>query len=431
MVGSLGTAEMSGVSVANQLFFVFNLALFGMVSGAGIFGAQYAGNKDIEGIRNAFRLKVILGIVLTFMFCWAFAVENELLIGLYLKGDGDPSLAADTLFYAKKYMIIMLLGLYPYAVSQSYSATLRELGQTKVPMYASFAAVGFNAVFDFILIFGKFGAPRLGVAGAAIATVGARFLEMIILIAWTAKHRNEGLYSFINKAFKSLKVPKTLFKGVIEKGTPLMLNELLWALGIARLSQLYSLRGMDIVPAQSISTTFFNLFAVIFISMGGAIGIIIGQKLGANETVGIMGVAKKLVALSFVLSIGTAILFIISAFFIPNLYNTTPEVKHLATLFMIIAASGMPGDSLCNGTYFIIRSGGKTFITFIMDSGFIWIVCVAIAAILINYTSLSIYFIYFVSQILNYIKGFIGVYLVKKKIWINNIIDDKEKVNEC
>ena len=426
MVGSVGTAEMSGVSVANQLLFVVNLAIFGMVSGAGIFGAQYAGNNDPKGLRNAFRIKLILGFVLTFAFCWVFAVNSKFFIGLFLTGDGDPQLVADTLYFAKRYIIIMLVGLYPYAFSQAYASTLRETGETKVPMIASFAAVLFNLVFDYVLIFGKFGAPKLGVDGAAIATVGARFLELIILIAWTNKHKTEGLFAFAKKAYKIWKIPKDLLKDVAIKGTPLMLNEFLWASGITRLAQLYSQRGIDVVPAQSISNTYFNLFSVIFISMGGAIGIIIGQKLGAGELDEVMGVSKKLVALSFILSIFTGLIFIGFSFVIPLLYNTTPEIRHLATIFMIIAATGMPGDALCNGTYFTIRSGGKTFITFLMDSGFVWIACVVTATLLIKFTSLNIFFVYFIIQILNYIKGLIGVILVKKKIWINNIIDDKE-----
>lgn len=424
MVGRVGTAEMSGVSVANQLLFVFNLALFGMVSGAGIFGAQYAGNNDAKGLRNTFRFKIVFSVLMTFLFCWLFATKNESLIGLYLTGDGSATLVADTMYFSKKYIIIMLAGLYPYAVSQAYASTLRETGQTKVPMVASFCAVGFNLVFDFLLIFGKLGLPRLGVAGAALATVGARVLELLILIFWTNKHKAEGLYAFIKGAWSSFKIPTDLLKNILVKGTPLMLNELLWAAGITRLNQLYSQRGIEVVPALSISTTFFNLFAVIFISMGAAIGIIIGQKLGADDTEEIMGDAKKLTALSFVLSIFTALIFIACSFVIPNLYDTTPEIRHMATLLMIIAASGMPGDALCNGTYFTIRSGGKTFITFLMDSGFVWAVCVLSATLLIKLTTLSIFVVYLINQLWNYLKGAIGIILVKKGIWINNIIEE-------
>ncbi|MBR5015856.1 MAG: polysaccharide biosynthesis C-terminal domain-containing protein, partial [Clostridia bacterium] len=199
MVGTLGTASMSGVSVANQFLFVYMLAIFGLVSGAGIFGAQYAGNNDPDGLRNAFRFKVAAGLLLTFLFCWLYAVQNEFLIGLYLKGDGDPALRAETLAVAKKYMLIMLVGLYPAAMTQAYASTLRETGQTKVPMAASMTGVLVNLIGDYVLIFGKFGAPRLEVAGAAIATVFARFVELAFLIIWTHTHTSSGLISFASK----------------------------------------------------------------------------------------------------------------------------------------------------------------------------------------------------------------------------------------
>ncbi|MBQ0014307.1 MAG: MATE family efflux transporter [Oscillospiraceae bacterium] len=424
MVGNLGTAQMSGVSVSNQLLFVFQLTVFGLVSGAGIFGAQYAGNKDVQGLRNTFKFKIIASLIFTFCFCWVYAVANEALIGLYLKGDGDPTLAVETVKNAKAYLIIMLVGLYPTAVSQAYASSLREVGQTKVPMYASLAAVVFNVVFDYILIYGKFGAPRLEVRGAAIATVLARFLELAILIIWSNRNKAKDLYAFIQGAWKPSKIPLELVKNIIIKGTPLMLNEALWSAGITRLAQCYSMRDLNVVPAMSISTTYFNLFSVLFVSMGVAIGIIIGQKLGANDTDDIMLVTWRLILFSLIMSLICAILFILCSLFIPNLYATTREVRHMATIFMIISASGMLGDSVCNSTYFTIRSGGNTLITFLMDSGFVWCVCVATATILINFTTLSVYLIYFIIQLCNYLKAAIGFTLVKKGIWINNIIQE-------
>ncbi len=422
MVGNLGTAQMSGVSVSNQLLFVFELSIFGLLSGAGIFGAQYAGNRNVEGVRYSFRFKLISSIFFTTLFALLFIFASETLVGLYLKGDGDPNLAIDTVRYSREYLTLMIIGLYPAAISMSYASTLRELGETKVPMYASLAAVVFNLIFDYILIYGKLGAPRLEVRGAAIATVAARFLELAILIVWTNFHKNDGLFSFLSSAFKSLYIPKSLVLNIIKKGTPLMLNETLWSAGITRLTQCYSMRDLSVVPAMSISSTYFNLFSVMFVSLGAAIGIIIGQKLGASETDDAMDTARKLIAFSFFITIGVSLLFIGCSFFIPSMYATTADVKRMATLFMIISATGMLGDSICNSTYFTIRSGGNTIITFVMDSGFVWCVNVVLATILINFTSLSVYMIYFIIQMCNYIKAGIGIYLVKQGKWIKNIV---------
>lgn len=424
MVGTLGTASMSGVSVANQFLFVYMLAVFGLVSGAGIFGAQYAGNNDPQGLRNTFRFKVIAGLLLTFFFCWFFAVANEELIGLYLKGDGDEALRAETLAIAKKYMLIMLVGLYPAAMTQAYSSTLRETGQTKVPMAASITGVAVNLIGDYVLIFGKFGAPRLEVAGAAVATVFARFVELAVLIIWTHTHTSEGLINFASGAYRSFKVPLSLVSNIIRKGTPLMLNEVIWAAGMTRLTQCYSLRGMDVVAAFSISQTFWGLFGTIFLSMGATVGIVIGQKLGAGDMKEVKYTAYKLVVLGFFISIATAVLYIITSQFVPELYSTTPEVKRIATRLMMIASIAMPADSICNSTYFAVRSGGKTIITFIMDAGFVWAALVTTASILVHFTALSVFWIYFVIQLLNYVKAAIGVYLTMEGKWINNLINE-------
>ncbi|MBR5977210.1 MAG: MATE family efflux transporter [Clostridia bacterium] len=424
MVGTLGTASMSGVSVANQFLFVYMLAIFGLVSGAGIFGAQYAGNNDPDGLRNAFRFKVAAGLLLTFLFCWLYAVQNEFLIGLYLKGDGDPALRAETLAVAKKYMLIMLVGLYPAAMTQAYASTLRETGQTKVPMAASMTGVLVNLIGDYVLIFGKFGAPRLEVAGAAIATVFARFVELAFLIIWTHTHTSSGLISFASKAYRSFKIPGTLIRGIIVKGTPLMLNEVIWAAGMTRLTQCYSHRGIDVVAAFSISQTFWGLFGTIFLSMGATVGIVVGQKLGAGDMKEVKYTAYKLVVLSLGMSIVTAVLYVIASLFVPELYSTTAEVKHIATRLMMIASIAMPADSICNSTYFTVRSGGKTIITFIMDAGFVWVFLVTTATLLVNFTALSVFWIYFVIQLLNYVKAAIGIYLTMEGKWINNLINE-------
>ena len=424
MVGTLGTASMSGVSVANQFLFVYMLAIFGLVSGAGIFGAQYAGNNDPDGLRNAFRFKVAAGLLLTFLFCWLYAVQNEFLIGLYLKGDGDPALRAETLAVAKKYMLIMLVGLYPAAMTQAYASTLRETGQTKVPMAASMTGVLVNLIGDYVLIFGKFGAPRLEVAGAAIATVFARFVELAFLIIWTHTHTSSGLISFASKAYRSFKIPVSLIKGIVLKGTPLMLNEVLWAAGMTRLTQCYSHRGIDVVAAFSISQTFWGLFGTIFLSMGATVGIVVGQKLGAGDMKEVKYTAYKLIVLSLGISIATAVMYVFASLFVPELYSTTTAVKHIATRLMMIAAISMPADSISNSTYFTVRSGGKTIITFIMDAGFVWVFLVTTATLLVNFTALSVFWIYFVIQLLNYVKAAIGIYLTMEGKWINNLINE-------
>ncbi len=420
MVGSIGTVEMNGVAVANQLFFVFNLCIFGLVSGAGIFGAQFFGKKDDDGVRHTFRFKLIFSTVFTIAGIGIFVFFGRDLISLYLKGEGSLQDAKASLEFAWEYLLIMLIGLLPYALVQCYASTLREGGKPLVPMYAGLIAVVVNLVGNYILIFGHFGAPKLGVVGAAIATIASRFVELFIVAFWTAKN-SDGL-PFIIGAFKSLHIPKELVFNIFKKGFPLMLNETLWAMGIAILNQSYSLKGLQVVSANQISQTFFNVFSTAFMAVGGAIGIILGQMLGAGDTKGAKDSSRKLIAFSVFVSVLVGSVYFVCAEFIPEIYNTTDEIRLLATRLMQITALAMPLDAFAHASYFTLRSGGQAFVTFLFDSCFVWLVPLPVVAVLCNFSSMSILPIYAIAQGLNLIKCLIGFIFVKKGVWIKNIV---------
>ncbi|MBQ6947587.1 MAG: MATE family efflux transporter, partial [Clostridia bacterium] len=336
MVGRVGTAEMTGVAVTNQLLFVFNLCIFGAISGAGIFGAQFFGKRDHEGVRHTFRFKMLFCVGLTMLCMLAFSLWGENLIGLYLRGEGSAEEIAATMHYAKEYLWIMLIGLLPYTIVQCYSGTLRETGQTVLPMVGGVAAVLVNLALNYILIFGHFGAPKLGVIGAAIATVTSRFVELVIVAVWTRLKAKD--HPFIIGAYRSLYVPLPLIRQIAVKGLPLMLNEVLWAAGIATLNQCYSIRGLDVVAANNISQTFWNVFSVAFMAVGVAIGIVVGQMLGAGETEEAKLAASRLITFSMIISALFGVAYAISAIWIPLAYNTTDQIRHIATRLMQITA---------------------------------------------------------------------------------------------
>ena len=231
MVGRIGTIEMSSVAIINQLLFVVNLCIFGGLSGAGIFATQYAGAKDDDGLRHCFRIKIIIGIIVLLFAGLILGFFPKQLIGLYLSEDTSAIDAAKTVSHGLNYIYIMLIGLIPFTVSQIYSSSLREVGETKLPMYASSAAIIVNLVFNYFLIFGTFGFPRLGVAGAAIATTLSRFVEMTIVIIST--HKRKGEFTFVKGLYRSVYIPMDLSKKVLIKGTPLLINECLWSMGMA------------------------------------------------------------------------------------------------------------------------------------------------------------------------------------------------------
>ena len=331
MVGRVGTEAMTGVSVTNQLIFVFNLCLFGAVSGVGIFGAQYYGKRDNEGLRNSLRFKLILCLLITVIGVGIFLLFGDSLITSFLKGETqtvDPVIAFKN---AKTYLLIMMIGFIPFALTQSYSSTLRETGETLLPMKAGIVAVLVNLSFNYILIFGvePLGIPRLGAAGAAIATVLSRYVEAAIVIVWTHTHKEKNPY--ITGLFRNFKMPASLAFDMLKKALPLTLNETLWASGVAILNQSYSVRGVDVVAANNINQTFWNLFAVVFLAMGNVIGIIIGNMLGAGRMNEVMDTDRKLIAFSLFISVVMCIVYASLSPVIPLLYNTSDNVRSIAS----------------------------------------------------------------------------------------------------
>ncbi len=421
MVGQLSTAEISAVTIANNnLIFIFNLCLFGGAAGAGIFTTQFHGSGDHTGVRHTFRFKMYVCALLAVLGSGIFYFCSDPLINLYLQGDGDPTLAADTLYYGRQYLFAMLPGLLPFALTNAYASTLRETGHPTVPMIAGAIATVVNLVLNYVLIFGYLGAPAMGVIGAAIATVISRYVEFFIVAGWT--HLNPKKNPFIKGAYRSLYIPGKLLRTVFVKGMLLLLNEGFWSLGMATLNQCYSTCGLDVVPALSISTTIYNLSAVVFRSLGNTVGIITGQMLGsgcAEEEV--RSSNRKLTALCIASGILFGGLTVALAKVFPMIYNTTDVVRLLATRFIIISAIAMPLQAYIFPVYFTLRAGGKALATFIFDSGAVWALNIPIAFVLSRYTGVNILLIYSFCHATDLIRCVIGNRMIKKGSWIQNL----------
>jgi len=426
MVGSIGTEEMSGVAVANQLMFVFNLTIFGALAGSGIFGAQYYGAGNTEGVRTCHRYSMYIGIGISALAIVLFLLKGQELISLFLSDENDPVRVQTTLDFGMRYLRIMLLGLIPFTVTQCYAGTLRETGETAFPMYAGIAAVAINVIFNYLLIFGKLGLPCLGVEGAAIATNISRYAEMLIIMVYTHTHTDK--YPFAKKLYSHLAIPAREFKSITLKSLPLLFNELLWSMGMTVLVQFYSQRGLDIVAAQNIESTVRNLFSISFLSLGSATAIIVGQTLGANKIREAVDQANKLTAFSVVISITFGLLLAACAGFIPKLYNTSDSIRALAAALLRGCAVIFPANGFCNASYFILRCGGKTGITFLFDSGFTWLIVVPVSYILIRFTNMNIIPLFIIVEGMEYVKCVIGYAMVKKGIWIHNIVDTETVV---
>lgn len=420
MVGQVGTEQMTGVAVVNQLLFVFNICIFGGVSGAGIFGAQFYGSGNEEGLRYVLRFKMIICCLISVVALTLLVLFPEFLINLFLTDTGEGDVQA-TLMYGKQYLWIMLFGLIPFAIKEAYASSLKETEETVLPMKASAVAVFINLILNALLIFGLCGFPKLGVVGAAIATVISRYVEFAIVII--SCHR--GKRAFFKGVYKNLYIPKWLIQQIIYKGAPLLLNEALWSAGIIAMNQRYSQRGLGVVAAINITSTIANLFNVVYLSMGSSISVIVGKELGAGRLKEAKSTATKMIAFSVMCCFVTGALMAACSYGFANIYKTSDSIKELAVIFICICAILTPVEALNNASYFTLRSGGKTFITFLFDSVFLWVISIPVATILVKLTNWDIIPIYAFCQSLNLIKSIIGIILVKKGIWIQNVVTEK------
>ena len=420
MVGQLGTLPMSGVAVVNQLLFVFSLVCFGCCTGTGIFTAQYYGRGDMEGIRYTLRFKIIASTLFSCLFIGVFLLWDDGLINLFLTGEGSAADAAGILANGKDYLKIMLWGLVPFAFSTAYATTLRECGETLVPMISSFAAMFCNLILNYILIFGHFGAPAMGVAGAAIATVISRYLEMAIVVVWAHSHKAK--FPFIQGLYHSLRIPGSLMKQMMTKVAPLILNEALWSTAITFQNQCYSTCGLAVVSALNIVTTLNNMATVAASAIGNTVGILMGQMLGASRPQKeVRSENRKLMLFAFVVGAAFGILMACGAIFFPNLYNTSQAIRDLAAGMILLTAVTKAFQSYHMSVFFTIRSGGLVFWTMLYDCGYLWLFVVPLTFVVCHFSGLPFLVIYGISLLPELIKCIFGGILLKKIPWVRNL----------
>ncbi len=423
MVGRVGTEEMSGVSIVNQFVFVFNILIFGAVSAAGIFTAQYHGYGDRDGVRNTFRFKMIVNIIVAVLAVIALWVFDEELISLFLHGGSVEGDLEKTLSFALDYLRVILIGMIPYAIAQVYASNMRETGETVLPMLASIVSVLVNFVLNGLLIFGLFGFPQLGVTGAAIATVLSRLVEMFVLIVWGHMHKEKCPY--LVGAYRSLRIPRPLFRRILLTGLPLMFNELFWALSITMRNQCYSTRGLDVVAAQNINSTIVNLFNVVYLALGSSIGIVVGNLLGAGKLEEARDTDRRMIFFSVSCAAGMGVLLGAIAFPYAMLYEASETIRLLSVFMIVVSAVTMPLCAYAHASYFTLRTGGRVLVTFFLDSVYMWIVVIPVTAFLAYFTNIGIHWLFIAGQTAEALKCILAWAILRRGNWANQLVLDK------
>lgn len=410
MVGSLGDVALGSVSSVNQLYFIVILVIFGALGGAGVFSAQYFGAKDYNKLKQTFRFKVIVATFLAFIAFTILSIFGEGLIGLFTE---NPVTIHDGLAYLN----IIRWSTFPWAISVAISFTFRETGITKPLLRISIVAILTNTFLNYLLIFGSLGFPQLGVEGAAIATLISRFIEFGLLIYLLYK-RGECFRTSLKDLFK---IDHFVLKAIIVMAIPLMLNEVLWSTGQTVFFEAYSTRGDASLSAVSATSAISQLVFVIFGGISTGIAVMVGNTLGENKLKLAHDNSKKLIFASIVFSAFMGIVLFGMSFFILGIYDISDEAIQIAKFNIRINALIIPVVAFNVSMYFTLRAGGDTKSTFLMDSGYMWIVQVPTVFLLSRLTNLPTIMLFLIVQLLEIPKMGFAFSRYRKGHWIRNL----------
>jgi len=411
MIGQLGETAVAAVGLANQIFFLFTLVLFGVNSGAAMFTAQLYGKGDIRNIRRVLGLAIILGQAVALIFLIIAVVFPQVAIGVYSKDPAVIALGGDFLrVFGWSYLFV--------AITLSFSAILRSIGDVRTPLIVSLSALSLNALLSYCLIFGKFGLPMLGVRGAAVSILIARIVECGAIIGLTYGRRSP-IAARLSEMF-TLDLP--FAQRVLKPVLPVALNELLWSLGITAYNVVYARIGTESIAAMNITSTIDNLALVIFIGIANACAILVGNRIGAGEEQKAFDYAGRSLSLGVIgaLVMGGAILA--GYPYILALYKVSPQVidyaQHVLTIVAFLLWVRVSNLILFVG---IFRSGGDTRFGLLLDAGSIWAVGVPLALLGAFVFHLPLQWVYLMIMADEVFKWVVGMWRYLSKRWIHNL----------
>ena len=420
MVGDLGELAIGSVSVVNQLYFVIILITFGALGGAGIFTAQYFGSKEEEKLKQTFRFKLIVALLLVILSIVVFSVLGEYLIGFFTENQVTIAGGMD-------YLNIVKWSMLPWAFSIAISTTFREIGTTKPLLWITLGAIITNTVLNYLLIFGNFGFPNLGIEGAAYATLASRVVEFLLMFVLLIRKGK----IFNTKIKDVFKIDALILKAIIIMALPLLLNEFFWSMGQTMFLQSYSTRGDSALAAMNITNAISQLVFVTFGGIGTGIAVMVGNTLGMNQLEGAKDNAKKVIAFAVAFAFVTGMMLFILSFFILDLYDITETTKRIAANNIRINAIFIPVYSFNVSMYFTLRAGGDTRSTMMMDSGYMWVVQVPLIFILARVTNLNVIMLFLIVQLLELPKSVFALSRYKKENWVRNLaIENQENAKK-
>ncbi len=412
MIGSMGETAVASVGLANQIFFLLMFLLFGMSSGAAVFTAQLWGKKDVLNIRRVvgLGLAVSLGGALIFTLIAAFIPEFAL--GLYTTD-------AAVIENGSHYLRIICFSYFATAITYTYASVLRSTGDVRVPAAVSAGALALDALLNYTLIFGKFGFPQMGIAGAATATAIARVVECVALLIVTYTRRLPAAASLKEMLGSSPEMRRKFFNTAL----PVVFNETLWSLGITTYNGIYAHISTMSIAAINISSSIENLAFVIFISISNATSIMIGNRIGAGDEPRAFQIARKSLILQASGAILMGVVIYLTKDLFLNLYNVAEEVRlyahNILTVVSFVLWIRISNMTLVVG---ILRSGGDTRFSLALDIGPLWLIGVPMALVGANVLGWPVHQVYLLVMLEEVAKLLIGIWRFLSKKWIHNLV---------
>ncbi|HOK62310.1 MAG TPA: MATE family efflux transporter [Soehngenia sp.] len=412
MISNLGSASIAGVGLANQVFFLYILLTFGINSGGAIFIAQYWGKEDVKNVNKSMGFAIMSSLIIGIVFTLAALISPKLILGIFTK-------EADVIDVGVKYLRIVSLSYIITAISFSYSIALRTTGKPHVPLIISIISLGTNTLLNYILIFGKFGAPALGVRGAAIATVIARIVEFVLLL-YVVYRRNEHLNANLKELFGW---DKEFIKKYISVTYPVILTEGFWALGQIMYTIAYAQLGKTATASIQLTNTIQNMFFVVVKGLASACSIMVGSKIGAEEYEEAYDYAMSFIVLSTVSGVILGLSLTLSADLILKLFNNLEPLVYSSARSIIIIMGLTFVVRVYNNISIVgvLRSGGNTKVAMRIDLSSVWLIGVPLAFMGSMVLKLPVQYLFLLITTEEIVKAILGFPIIKSKKWIQNI----------
>ena len=413
MIGSLGSTAIASVGLANKVFFVFTLLVFGVNSGSGILAAQFWGNQDIKNIRRVLGVALTLAVTAAVVFMVPACLKPELMMRIFTTSEASIHMGAAYLAVAAFF--------YPCtAVTNTYVAMLRAVNRVKEPVIISCVAILVNICFNYILIFGKFGAPAMGVVGAALATLIARVVEVISIICVVYLGRTplacraRALFGWSGEFLARFFVT----------ALPVIINEFIWGLGTTVYSMAYGRMGDDAVAAITIATTIQDIVVVLFQGLSAATAVILGNEMGAGQLKRAEVYARNFFILQFLVTVATALFCAGMRWSFISLYQPgiSDQVAMSVSRCIIVFALFMPFKMFNYvNVVGVLRSGGDTAMCLFIDTSGVWFIGIPLAFIGGLVLKQPIHIVYGMVLLEEVYKAFIGYFRYRQKKWLRNL----------